>query len=157
MTRKYASPETLAFVIEEYFNTCDLKPIMYMDSNDREVPLLDSKGNPVMASNPPTVSGLARYLGFKSRQSMYDYEHSDDECAGEISAAKLRIEEYHEKILTTKERCTGSIFWLKNHNWKDERTLSGGSPFAVVNVNMTSEEEEEFKKNLVVFFGTHEG
>jgi len=96
--RKYDTPEDLGDKIEEYFANLEDKP--------------------------PTVSGLARNLGFSSRQSMWDYG-KDERFSYLISDARLRIENYWESKLATGA-CTGSIFWLKNHaGYTDKQEISG--------------------------------
>lgn len=80
----------------------------------------------VRQPEPATVTGLAIFLGFESRQSVYDYEKS-----GEFSyickSARLRVECEYEKRLSTATQPTGAIFALKNMGWKDkhETELSG--------------------------------
>lgn len=72
-------------------------------------------------THPPTVSGLALFLGFCDRQSMYAYKNRDREFANTVKKAITRISEYAEKILLNgKASPTGAIFWLKNHRWSDE-------------------------------------
>lgn len=66
----------------------------------------------------PTMTGLALYLGFVSRQSMLDYEKKP-EFSGTIKNARLRIEHEYEKQLYM-DKCTGAIFALKNFGWKDK-------------------------------------
>lgn len=69
---------------------------------------------------PPTISGLALYLGFESRQSLYDYQ-GRPEFSGTIKRATARIEDYAERILLSGDgSATGAIFWLKNHKWTDK-------------------------------------
>lgn len=75
---------------------------------------------------PLTITGLALYLGFSDRQSLYDYEEKPEfTCI--TKKCRLRVENQYEKNLhgTTP---TGSIFALKNMGWKDkhETELSGG-------------------------------
>jgi len=67
---------------------------------------------------PATVTGLALYLGFESRQSFYDYEEKE-EFSYTIKRARMRIENEYEKKLSGNN-CTGSIFALKNLGWKDK-------------------------------------
>ena len=69
---------------------------------------------------PPTVAGLALWLGFEDRQSIYDYkERPAFSCT--IKRAITRIEEYAElQLLSGEGSATGAIFWLKNHGWKDK-------------------------------------
>ena len=69
---------------------------------------------------PPTVSGLALYLGFEDRRSLYDYKEKP-EFSHTIKKAITRIEDYAERtILKNEGSSTGAIFWLKNHRWTDE-------------------------------------
>lgn len=71
-------------------------------------------------------TGLARYLGFESRQSLEDYK-SKQGFSYPIKKALLRIEEKYENGLFGKNPA-GSIFALKNFGWKDkqEHEQSGG-------------------------------
>lgn len=146
----YETPEQMEAAIEEYFLTC--RPTPVLDRNGNQI--MDARGQPVMKDHPPTVSGLALFLGFSCRMSIYDYEKTSPEFASVIGRARLEIESFHERLLSTKDKCTGSIFWLKNHGWIDERTLSGGSPFRVTSteVKLSPEEEEAYKRNFREFF-----
>lgn len=65
-----------------------------------------------------TITGLALFLGFESRQSIYDYE-KDGTFSYIIKNARLRVEEGYEERLHTSTP-TGAIFALKNMNWKDK-------------------------------------
>ena len=75
------------------------------------------KGEPYYKQEPPTKSGLALYLGFADRQSLYDYEKKKG-FTSIIKRAKLALSEHHEKGLD-KEKCTGHIFWLKCNGAKE--------------------------------------
>lgn len=72
----------------------------------------------IESGKPITVSGLAYYLGFVSRQSLYDYKIKE-EFAYIIKHSILFIESCYEENLHTGN-CTGSIFALKNMGWKDK-------------------------------------
>jgi hypothetical protein len=74
----------------------------------------------------PTITGLALYMGFASRQSFYDYEKSG-EFSYIIKRARLRIENKYEEALHGTSP-TGAIFALKNFGWKDKQEVeqSGG-------------------------------
>lgn len=65
-----------------------------------------------------TVTGLAYYLGFESRQSVYDYE-KDGQFSYVIKKARLKIESGYEQRLYSQSP-TGAIFALKNMGWKDK-------------------------------------
>lgn len=66
-----------------------------------------------------TISGLAFYLGFESRQSFYDYEKKPD-FSYIIKRARIQVEISYEERLDSKNP-TGAIFALKNMGW-DDRT-----------------------------------
>lgn len=70
---------------------------------------------------PLTISGLAYYLGFESRQSFYDYEKRE-EFSYTIKRARLFIESQYEQALHYKN-CVGSIFALKNMGWDDRQQI----------------------------------
>lgn len=65
-----------------------------------------------------TITGLALFLGFESRQSIYDYE-KDGTFSYIIKNARLRVEEGYEERLHGAMP-TGAIFALKNMGWKDK-------------------------------------
>lgn len=71
-------------------------------------------------------TGLARYLGFESRQSLEDYKKKPG-FSYPIKKALLQIEEKYENGLFGKNPA-GSIFALKNFGWKDKQEVeqSGG-------------------------------
>lgn len=69
----------------------------------------------------PAVTGLALFLGFESRQSMYDYKERK-EFSYIIKRAILLIENSYEKGLWN-EKCTGVIFALKNMGWVDKKEI----------------------------------
>lgn len=128
MKKKYKTVKELEDAIDAYFETCK-DELVY--NNDGEV-ATDKSGNPIFIPHPPTVAGLALYLGFADRQSIYDYKGLE-EFSCTIKNAITRIEEYAEQHLYIG-RATGAIFWLKNHGWKDETKIdadiSGSSLFA---------------------------
>lgn len=70
---------------------------------------------------PHTWTGLARHLGFESRQSLEDYK-SKEGFSYPIKNALLRIEEMYEKGLFSKNPA-GPIFALKNFGWRDRQEI----------------------------------
>jgi len=113
---KYKTPQEMEAKIVEYFKTCEPKLMTYEDADGNEQPVM-VKGEPYYKQEPPTKSGLALYLGFADRQSLYDYEKKKGfSCI--IKRAKLALSEHHEKGLD-KEKCTGHIFWLKCNGAKE--------------------------------------
>jgi hypothetical protein len=144
----YASAELLSQAIEQYFQSKGVRALT--DLTGRAV--MDAKGQTVTVDDPPTVAGLAYALGFSSRQSLYDYSKRGDDLAAVVNRAKLRIEGHHERLLSVKDRCTGSIFWLKNHGWTDSQELRHSGMVGTAAVPMTPEEEALFKRNVGLFF-----
>lgn len=69
----------------------------------------------------PTISGLAHYLGFESRQSFYDYEQKED-FTYTIRKIRLFMESIYEERLQGNSP-TGAIFWLKNAGWTDKQEI----------------------------------
>jgi hypothetical protein len=75
---------------------------------------------------PATITGLALFIGFDSRQQFDDYE-KNGALGYVISRGRLRIEALYEKKLH-QQSPSGAIFALKNLGWNektDERSTSG--------------------------------
>ena len=121
----YDTPEQMQVKIDEYFDTC--RPTQLLD--DKGKPIYDLTGNPILEQNPPTVTGLALFLGFCDRQSLNDYAAKDEAFSFTIKKAKSRIESGAEKDLFRKAKPTGAIFWLKcMGKWKDEESEKDNAP-----------------------------
>jgi len=83
------------------------------------------------STDRPSVCGLTLHLGFTSRQSLLNYEGYDPEFLDTIKRAKLRIEHFYEKLLTTPGvAAAGPIFMLKQMGWRDKYSVAhgGGAP-----------------------------
>lgn len=95
----------------------------YFDSVKVEIKKSEKEGeeDEIKYEEPVTISGLAYFLGFESRQSLYDYEKRS-EFSYIIKRARLKIESEYEKKLSYKHP-VGSIFALKNMGWKDESSV----------------------------------
>ena len=95
---KYESAEQLAANIDVYFDYCENK------------------------SKPPTMAGLAIFLGFEDRASTLDQAKRGEDFSRAINFARTRIEAHREDLLLDKNTFTpGVIFSLKNnHGWKDK-------------------------------------
>lgn len=116
--RKYDTPDEMAERIDAYFDACDnhYQEVRKKDKNGDEV--VDTIHKP----RPYTMAGLAIFLGFSSRRSLFNYKSYDG--YGElIEAALTRIEEQRNvQLVSGQGQCGGLIFDLKNnHGWKDER------------------------------------
>lgn len=104
---KYKNAEELNNKIIEYFESyinCDFK--------EEKQPVLGHK---------PTITGLALYLGFESRQSFYDYIKKE-EFSYVLKKASLYVEMQYEMLLESKA-ATGAIFALKNMGWVDRKEV----------------------------------
>ena len=88
-----------------------------------------------------TICGLALHLGFVSRQSLLDYEGYSEAFFDTIKTAKSRIEAYYEEHLV-ENNAAGSIFALKNFNWKDKTDV------VLEDKRMSEEEIEQVRNHL---------
>lgn len=101
--------------------------LVWLQGDFKDVQKRDEEGDPyterIYLRHPeqPTITGLAIYLGFESRQSIYDYE-KNGEFSYTIKRARLFIENAYEKELLGKG-VTGAIFALKNFGWADKQEV----------------------------------
>lgn len=102
----FESPEDLKNKIEEYF-----------ESGVRTRTIFAGKDKEPFNVPVPTITGLALYLGFESRQSFYDYEKRS-QFSYIIKKARTFIEREYEEMLASGN-VTGAIFALKNMGWTD--------------------------------------
>ncbi len=89
----------------------------------------DKKGNLIIdGAHPPTVTGLALWLGFKSRQSFLNYNSGKQDIDDLITMAKSKCEEFAERHLYDHSCSSGAKFSLENNfngwgkNQKDDPT-----------------------------------
>lgn len=106
------------------------KPIAYETPELLDNAVSDYFMNCVENKSKPTISGLAYYLGFESRQSFYDYEKRE-EYSYTIKRARLRIEQHYEEHLLNPGIATGAIFALKNFGWRDKSELEHSGRFTI--------------------------
>ena len=98
--------------IEKYFKGCEGHPL----TDDNGDTVYDKNGNPVIIGvHPPTVTGLALALGFKTRQSLLNYQARTDKFNDIITVAKSRCEEYAESRLYDRDGVNGAKFSLMNN------------------------------------------
>ena len=122
---KFEAKKHLEEFITQYFESC--KP-----EYDKE--------NNIVSYNYPTTTGLALYLGFASRQSLYDYKDKK-EYSYIIKRAITVIESHYEERLNF-QGSTGAIFALKNMGWKDKQEIENTN----MNLNLTDEEVNKWKE-----------
>ena len=68
-------------------------------------------------AEPATITGLALFLDFNSRQEFEDYEQNG-KFGDIVKKGRLLIEKLYEKKLH-QQSSTGAIFALKNLGWKE--------------------------------------
>lgn len=108
--RIYETVEELEKLIEEYFENS--KGTMLLDKDENPVVF---KGMPIYVDGyHPTTTGLALFLGFKSRQALLNYQ-GRPEFNDAITRAKLRIEDYANQRLFDKDGVQGAKFTLTNN------------------------------------------
>ena len=105
--------------IEKYFKDCEGKALTDEDGNA----VTDKYGAPVIiGAHPPTVTGLALWLGFKTRQSLLNYQARTATFNDILTVAKSRCEEYAERRLYDRDGFNGAKFSLTNNfkGWRDK-------------------------------------
>ncbi len=116
----YPTPQSMADKVEEYFEQCFVKKMDKRLGVER-----------LFVIEPPTFAGLARYLGFSSRSELLNYKNQRDEAYEQvINDARLRLEDYLEKVLVTTKNPSGVIFSLKNNGgWEEvsKQQLTGNN------------------------------
>lgn len=109
---KYENANDLQAAIDDYFNN---------GVDKRQVVIGKGENAKVVELPIPTISGLAYYLGFESRQSFYDYEKRDG-FSYTVKKARLFIEREYEMQLSAGNT-VGAIFALKNMGWMDQQKI----------------------------------
>lgn len=105
----FENSEALEVKIDEYFKTgVKKKQVLVGKGSEKELVELEV----------PTITGLALFVGFSSRQSFYDYEKVEA-FSYTIKRARTFIECHYEELLQVGNT-TGAIFALKNMGWKDK-------------------------------------
>ena len=116
---KYKNAAELSEAVDRFFEDC--KGHTITDSNG--VIITYKNGVPVIiGAHPPTVTGLALALGFKTRQSLLDYQARSDKFNDIITVAKSRCEEYAERRLYDRDGVNGAKFSLTNNfkGWREK-------------------------------------
>lgn len=109
---KYTKISDMEKAVDDYFHDCEGHPLMDEDGNA----ITDKYGHAIIVgAHPPTVTGLALWLGFSTRQSLLDYQHKSDAFNNVIIRAKSRCEEYAERRLYDRQGANGAKFSLANN------------------------------------------
>ena len=113
MYPQFASGIALQKKIDRYFNSL----VVPATENPSATAKPNIKKMTADAVIPSTLSGLALYLGFESRQSFEEYERNGT-YADILKRARLRIEAEYEKKLHYQSSA-GAIFALKTLGWNE--------------------------------------
>ena len=116
---KYQTAEEMSAAIDEYFKGCD----GHLMTDDNGNTVYTKGGDPVIVGvHPPTVTGLALALGFKTRQSLLNYQARSKAFDDIITVAKSRCEEYAESRLYDRDGVNGAKFSLMNNfkGWREK-------------------------------------
>jgi len=88
----------------------------------------DDEGECIRPPSHITITGLAIFLGFDSKSTLYEYAKKK-EFSYSIRRAMLFVENNYEEMLFTKIS-QGAIFALKNMGWYDKQRIE--------NINLNS-------------------
>lgn len=116
---KFKMPEEMQVKIDEYFDDCEGHTL----ADENGAVICDKNGIPIIVgAHPPTVTGLALALGFKTRQSLLDYQAKSKEFNDIITVAKSRVEAYAESRLFDRDGVNGAKFSLQNNfrGWREK-------------------------------------
>lgn len=139
--KKWTSPAKMQKKIDEYFEKCEGIPLKNPDGT----PVYDKYGRVIYRNRkPPTITGLACYLGIESRSTFMAYQ-KDPAFAYTITCAKTRVEAYLEERLMDREGQRGAEFNLRcNYGWSDKDTdTQADETQGVVLIAPVLQEEEE--------------
>ena len=123
----FDTPEAMQLKIDEYFEYMEPKIL----KDDKGQVLTDRNGKPVYEKyKKPSVVGLALYLGYASRQSLYDNDKG--EFSYIIKRAKARIEE--KVLMNTSEGDVPTalgIFLLKQFGYTDKQEIQHSGEMSI--------------------------
>lgn len=144
--KKWTSPTKMQKKIDEYFEKCEGIPL----ENPDGTPVRDKYGQIIYRNRrPPTITGLACYLGIESRSTFLEYQ-KDPDFAYTITTAKTRVEAYLEERLMDRDGQRGAEFNLRcNYGWNDKgtETQTDKEHGVILIAPVLQEKEEEEEKD----------
>lgn len=123
----------LATLIDAYFEQIQNNREPSAKETEEQPPT--SKKNKSKESEPPTITGLALFLGFNSRKAFDDYL-KNGRFANTLKRGQLLVESAYEKNLHGS--ATGALFALKSMGWNggDERAQAENAAFKSVQIEV---------------------
>jgi hypothetical protein len=125
----FTSATALSALIGAYFNSIESYDMPETNIPDEQVKKTGGKkGNSPTLPEPATLTGLAYFLGFCSRQAFDEYARNG-KFADILKRGRLRIEIAYEKKLHSSQAAS-AIFALKSMGWneKTETPVADGVP-----------------------------
>jgi hypothetical protein len=101
------------------------RPLIFKTAEELEAAI-----NGYMATDKPTLAGLAYHLGI-DRQTLYNYADRD-EFFDTIKRARDYVESKYEERLIYENSPTGVIFALKNMGWKDKSEIENSGNMGLI-------------------------
>jgi len=116
------------------------RPPVYEDYKDMYIRIYDYlEFEDSVSKGKYTIEGCALWLGFSSRQSMYDYDKKSSEFSYILGRFNLFLSHYHAQGLKWVGSFQGSQFWLKNFGgYKDEITQNQNQTVTTVQPSIIS-------------------
>lgn len=126
---KYKTAQEMQEKIDAYFTYCKGTPL----TDDSGTVMTDKYGNPIILdAHPPTITGLALWLGFASRQALINYQGRKP-FNDTVTRAKSRCEAYAEERLFDRDGTNGAQFSLKcNFGWNEKPDADAGEGVQIV-------------------------
>jgi hypothetical protein len=108
------------------------RPLIFNDPKELEDKCYEYFQNCIENEERITITGLALYLGFCSRSTIYDYEKRKD-FSYIIKKAMLVVENAYE--IMAEKNPTGAIFILKNMGWSDKQEHDHTTKGEAINIS----------------------
>lgn len=129
----FKTEEELEIKIDEYFESCIPE---YLKDKDGEL-VTGAKGYILVNMNAPSLSKLALYLGYASRQSLYDNEKKE-EFSYIIKKARSRVEDWlYQHSLSAQIPPAVGIFLLKQFGYTDKQELEHSGAITNKHIDMS--------------------
>ncbi len=120
----YKDPDELGKKIDEYFDQCEPEYATHKNDEGEIIVFTDKNNRPIIKNlNAPSLSRLALYLGYASRQSIYDNE-KNELFSYIIKRARSKVEDWiYQHSLDSSIPPAVGIFILKQFGYTDKQEL----------------------------------